>query len=308
VHPEDWDQADAAVVDCIEGKSSRYEATFRMRHRDSSYRWILAQGQLIRDGDGEPDRMIGVHIDITDQQLAADELQQVNQNLSRSNDELEQFAYVASHDLQEPLRKVTSFCELLREDCEESLSEDGRRFLGYVVDGATRMRTLIQDLLSFSRIESQGQTHSLVDANKAVLRASRSLAAIIEEAGAEVTHDQLPEVVADSTQLTQLLQNLIGNAIKYNGNPIPQVHISSELRDASWVFSVRDNGIGIEPQYFEQIFGVFKRLHSMDTYRGTGIGLAICKRIVDRMSGEIWVESSPGEGSTFFFSVPNPVS
>ncbi|TWT68531.1 PAS domain S-box protein [Crateriforma conspicua] len=307
VHPADLPEVEKAIGDCLEGRATDYESTFRMRHRDGSYRWILSRGKLAERNDDRPLRMIGVHIDITDRKINEVALQRANLELKRSNDELAQFAYVASHDLQEPLRKITSFCELLDEECEGQLNEDAQRFMKYIVDGAHRMRTLIQDLLSFSRIESQGKPLVDVDANDAARRALENLSHAIQESNAQVEIDDLPVVRADPTQLAQLFQNLIGNAIKYRSEAAPRVHVCGESRHDKWVLSVSDNGIGIDPKYHKQIFGVFKRLHSMDTYKGTGIGLAICRRIVDRLDGEIRIESEPSKGSTFYVEIPRPV-
>ena len=243
-------------------------------------------------------------VDITERKRAEDTIKLANKHLERSNAELEQFAYVASHDLQEPLRKVSSFCDLLVSEYGDRFDEEGRQYLSFVVDGAHRMRTLIQDLLNYSRVQTQGATPGKTDVHQALELALGNLAAAIEESSAIITYDEMPIVQADSRQLTQLLQNLIGNAIKYRGEAPPQVHISVEAADNEWIFAIADNGIGIEPAFREKVFGVFKRLHARNKYPGTGIGLAICKRIIEGLEGRIWVESNQPHGSRFLFSIP----
>jgi signal transduction histidine kinase len=224
--------------------------------------------------------------------------------LERSNRELEQFAYVASHDLQEPLRMVSSYTQMLEKRYGDKLDQDGRDFINYAVDGARRMQRLINDLLEFSRVSTRGKKLEPVDANEVLGAVRSNLSATIDEAGALVTNETLPTVVADPTQLGQLFQNLIGNAIKFRGSDPPRVHIATKEEAGEWVFSVKDNGIGIESEYFNRIFVIFQRLHVAAEYPGTGIGLAVCKRIVERHGGRIWVESEPGQGATFFFSLP----
>ena len=224
--------------------------------------------------------------------------------LETSNAELEQFAYIASHDLQEPLRKVAAFCSLLAEDYEEQLDDDGKRYIAYAVDGAARMKTLIQDLLMFSRVEAKEKRATEVDLAKSFAAAVGRLESAIRESNAVVTADELPTVYANASQITQLLQNLIGNGIKYRGELPPTVHLGVDWRGDELVFSVCDNGIGIDPQYHDQIFGIFKRLHSRERYSGTGIGLAICKRIVERFGGRIWIESEEEQGCKVCFTLP----
>lgn len=230
--------------------------------------------------------------------------EQFNANLSRSNEELKQFAYVASHDLQEPLRKVTAFCQLLHEEYGGQLDDNAKTYINYAVDGALRMKTLIQDLLTYSRVETQGRPLEPTDAGEACAEAIDNLELAITESLAEVTCDPLPMVTADAAQLARLFQNLIGNAIKYRGDRPPQIHISAVESNDAWEFRIRDNGIGIDPQYRERVFVIFQRLHARDEYSGTGIGLAVCKRIVERAGGRIWVASSEGAGSEFCFTMP----
>ena len=230
------------------------------------------------------------------------------EDLSRSNADLEQFAYVASHDLQEPLRMVVSYLQLLERRYRGQLDERADRHIGYAVDGAKRMQRLINDLLAYSRVGRRGDIQTRTDAEAVFRVVLQDLEQAITDAGAQVTHDPLPVVHADPTQFAQLLQNLIANALRFRSEAPPVAHVSARHDDEKheWVFSVHDNGIGIDPEYFDRIFIIFQRLHGRDEYPGTGIGLAICKKIVERHGGRIWVESAPGQGATFTFSIPDP--
>jgi len=232
------------------------------------------------------------------------ELAERAKDLARSNGELQQFAYVASHDLQEPLRMVASFTQLLAKRYSEKLDDDAREFINYAVDGAKRMQTLISDLLSYSRVGTQGKAFELVHCDAVLDRVLKSLQLAIEDTGAVITREPLPAVAGDSIQLTQLFQNLLTNAIKFHGKKRPLVQISTENNGSMWKIAVRDNGIGISPEHADRIFVIFQRLHTKTEYPGTGIGLAICKKIVERHGGRIWVEASPEGGSTFFFTIP----
>ncbi|MEH2349326.1 MAG: GAF domain-containing protein [Nostoc sp.] len=259
-----------------------------------------------------------IGIALSQAQLLEKETQQ-SQELVRSNAELEQFAYVASHDLQEPLRMVTSYLQLLERRYKNQLDANADQFITYAVDGARRMQTLINDLLNYSRVSTRGQPFKLVDCDVILRSAIANLQIAIADCKAIVTHDPLPKVMADSTQLTQVFQNLIGNAIKFCQNQQPQIHIGVAKPNANldgenlnsipsvdeWLFWICDNGIGLESQYAERIFIIFQRLHGRDKYPGTGIGLAICKKIIERHGGRIWVESKPGQGSTFYFTIPD---
>ena len=233
-------------------------------------------------------------------------LEQQARELTRSNEELQQFAYVASHDLQEPLRMVSSYTQLLARRHGDKLDGDAREFMDFIVDGAARMKQLIEDLLEYSRVGTRGHAFEPVDSAASLDRALGNLRAAREAAGAEVTRGNLPKVFADGSQLTQLFQNLVGNAIKFHGAEPPRIHVEGEERGDVWVFSVKDNGIGLDTQYAERIFMMFQRLHSKSEYPGTGIGLAICKKIVQRHGGRIWVDSQPGRGATFGFTIPRP--
>jgi PAS domain S-box-containing protein len=242
--------------------------------------------------------------DISVRKAAAVVLLQKVDELNRSNEELGQFAYIASHDLQEPLRMVASYTQLLSRRYKGKLDADADEFIAFAVDGASRMQRLIQDLLAYSRVGTKGRELLETSSEDALQQALTNLRGAIEESSAVVTHDPLPPVMADDMQLTQLFQNLVGNAIKYQKSGVPRVHISAARNGGKqWDFAVKDNGLGIDPQYFERIFGMFQRLHKRDEFAGTGIGLAICKKIVERHGGHIWVESKQGQGSTFRFAL-----
>jgi PAS domain S-box-containing protein len=242
--------------------------------------------------------------DITERKDAKDNLLNKMDELHRSNEELQQFAYVASHDLQEPLRMVASYTQLLSRRYKGKLDSDADEFIAFAVDGANRMQRLIQDLLAYSRVGTKGQELLNTSSEGALQQALLNLRGAIEESGAHVTHDPLPAVMADEMQLTQLFQNLIGNGIKYQNPGVPKIHISAARNGGKkWTFSVTDNGLGIDPQYYQKIFGMFQRLHKREEFAGTGIGLAICKKIVERHGGKISVESQPGHGSTFRFAL-----
>lgn len=236
---------------------------------------------------------------------ARHELEESVAELGRSNAELQQFAYVASHDLQEPLRMVGSYTQLLAKRYKGKLDADADEFIAYAVDGANRMQRLIQDLLAYSRVSTKGRQFAPISADTALNYALDNLRNAVKESGAVVTRDPLPTVTADELQLALLFQNLISNAIKFSGGRPPRVHVSAERSGDAWRFAVRDHGIGLDPQYADRIFVIFQRLHTKDEYPGTGIGLAICKKIVERHGGHIWVESEPGNGATFFFLIPD---
>jgi light-regulated signal transduction histidine kinase (bacteriophytochrome) len=242
--------------------------------------------------------------DVTERKRAERGVQQRSEDLARSNADLEQFAYVASHDLQEPLRAVAGSVQLLQRRYQGQLDARADEFITHAVEGTSRMQQLIDDLLAFSRVGTRGDRLRPCDSGRALDAALGNLAVAIRESGAVITRDPLPTVAADISQLTSLLQNLIGNAIKFRGAAPLCIHVGAAPQGGEWVFSVRDTGIGIEPQYFERIFGVFQRLHTRREYPGTGIGLAICRKIVERHGGRIWVESELGEGSTFYFTLP----
>jgi chemotaxis family two-component system sensor kinase Cph1 len=235
----------------------------------------------------------------------AEELALLAQDLERSNAELKKFAYVASHDLQEPLNQVANFVQLLEMRYDTELDEDGKEFIHFAVEGVSLMQTLIDDVLAYSKVDLKGIEWELTDAKVALEMALGNLRGRMTETGAVITHDPLPTIVADGTQLMQLFQNLIGNAIKFRKpDETPQIYIGVQRREEDWLFSVQDNGIGIDPQFAERIFVIFQRLHTRDEYPGSGMGLAICKKIVECHRGHIWVESALGHGATFYFTIP----
>jgi PAS domain S-box-containing protein len=275
-----------------------------IRHKDGGLMDVLYNASVYRDARGGVIGVFAAARDITEKKAADQRLQALTEDLKRSNRDLEQFAYVASHDLQEPLRMVASFTQLLEKRYGDKLDQDAKEYIGFAEDGATRMQRLINDLLTYSRVSSRGQPASAVDAQAALGEALANLSPAIQEAGAAVTHDALPTVWMDYGQLVQLFQNLIGNAVKFHGPQPPRVHVGVRRDGGQMVFSVQDNGIGIAPEFFERIFVIFQRLHGRQDYPGTGIGLAVCKRIVERRGGRIWVESQPGQGTTIHFSIP----
>ncbi len=235
-------------------------------------------------------------------------VQERTTELQRSNQDLAQFAYVASHDLQEPLRQVSGFVGLLQDRYQGKLDADADQYIHYAVDGARRMSQLISDLLAYSRVSTGGREPSAVSCQEALDKALANLGTAISESGARVTRDPLPDLLADGPQLAMLFQNLLGNALKFRREGLaPEIHVGARREGDQWVLWVRDNGIGIPPEQFDRIFTIFQRLHARDKYPGTGIGLAICKKIVERHGGRIWVESKVGEGTTFFFSLPAAV-
>src|SRR3984885_1552113 len=259
----------------------------------------------LRDENGRLRGFGKITRDITERRQAEEALMKTMAELKRSNEELGQFAYVASHDLQEPLRMVASYTQLLAQRYKGQLDSDADEFIAFAVDGCNRMQGLIQDLLSYSRAGANPEPLREVSCEGALEKTLRNLRPTIQDSGAMVTHDSLPTIMTDETQLVQVFQNLIANAIKYHGAEPPVVHVSATRNSGNeWVFSVRDNGMGMEPQYFERIFILFQRLHGREEFAGTGIGLAMCKKIVDRLGGRIWVESQPTKGSTFYFALP----
>jgi PAS domain S-box-containing protein len=303
-HPEDFKRESAGWLKSIH-RGEPYEAQCRLQRHDGAYRWFTARVVPVRE-NGSIKEWVGVAMDVHDQREARNELEQRTRDLQRSNEELQRFAYVISHDLQTPLRTVSSITQLLARRFKDTLDEETRELTGFVTSGVQRMSRLITDLLEYSQLAEQAR-HGFVsiDAGALARWATSNLKTQIEESEASITiDDPLPNVAADD-QLARVFQNLIGNAIKYRGERRPEIRVSAKCDGDLWTFAVRDNGIGFKMEYADRIFGVFQRLHGAGEYEGTGIGLAICKRIVDRYGGRMWVESVPGEGSTFYFSIPD---
>lgn len=275
------------------------------RHTDKTgaTRWMLVTKAPWCDSQGKIVGIVGISRDITEIKQAQGELQRYAAELERSNQDLQQFAYVASHDLQEPLRMVAGYTNLLSRRYKDQLDKDAAEFISFIVDATSRMQTLVQDLLAYARVETQAQPLVPTELEPVLAQTLTNLQVAIRERGAVITHDPLPRVLGDERQLVQLFQNLISNAVKFCKDKAPEVHVSTKPSEHEWIISVRDNGIGIEPQYAEKIFQIFQRLHSKGEYPGTGIGLAICKKIVERHGGRLWVESVPGQGATFFFTL-----
>ncbi len=288
-----------------EGFVSDY--ALEIQHRNGRITPVLYNASVYKDESGEVIGVFAAARDITERKKAEEILKLKLEELARSNAELEQFAYVSSHDLQEPLRMISSYLQLLQRRYQGNLDEKADKYIYFAVDGASRMQNLINDLLEFSRVTTRGREPEPTDCEFVLNQVLSNLELYIKENKATVSHDPLPEVMADNTQLAQVFQNLIINGIKFHSEEAPKIHISAEKKANEWLFSVQDNGIGIDPQYSEKIFEVFKRLHKKEEYPGTGIGLAICKKIVERHGGRIWVESELGKGSTFYFTLPiNP--
>lgn len=304
-----------------------WQGEIKSRAKDGSIYWGNTTIVPFVDAEETPWQYLAIRADITESKLAAEalaqsedrraqtaeelrrsnqDLQRSNEDLRRSNEDLRQIAYVASHDLQEPLRMVVSYTQLLAQHYKGRLDPDADEFIALAVGGCNRMQALIRDLLTYSRVGANGESGHEASTENALQESLENLRTAIEESGAVVTHDSLPSITTNHAQLVQVFQNLVGNAIKHRSAKIPLIHVSAEKnRSQEWVFFVRDNGIGIAPQYFERIFVLFQRLHCREELEGNGIGLAICKKIVEQQGGRIWVESELGEGSIFYFTLPS---
>ncbi|HEX7468814.1 MAG TPA: ATP-binding protein [Methanobacterium sp.] len=285
-----------------EGIIESYETKFI--RKDGSELWTLISGSPIYDHNGVHIGNLGMYTDITKRKEAEDEIEKTIDELKRSNQELERFAYVSSHDLQEPLRMVTLYSQLLERRYKDRLDDDANDFIEYIVENAKCMKSLIDDLLEYSRITSQAKEFENIDLEKVLEDVLSNLSIPLVENNVNITHDSLPTVFADRNQMMQVFQNLITNAIKFRGEESPKIDISAQKGEKEWIFAVKDNGIGISPEHQKQIFEVFKRLHTRDEYPGTGIGLSITQKIIERHVGRIWVESESGIGSTFYFTLP----
>ncbi len=296
IHPDDLDENVRAWRHSLD-TGEPFHFQHRFRRADGVYRWHLSRALAMRNEEGQIVLWIGSCTDIHEQKEKEHELRQ-------ANDDLQQFAYSASHDLQEPIRNVAIYSEIIAKRYHDSLDADGLQFLGFLTEGGRRLATLISDLLAYTRAGVIEGDVTIIDSSAILKNTLASLAEAIREAGAAITYDELPPVYMGPTHLQQVFQNLISNALKYRNENPPRIHISSASVAGAWQFSVQDNGIGIDPQYKEVIFGVFKRLHRDQKYSGTGIGLAICQRVLASYGGRIWVHSAPGKGSTFYFTVP----
>lgn len=308
VHPDDLPQTLADVEKMLSGETPFYANEHRLLSRDGSWRWVLARGVAVaRDARGRAVRAVGTHTDVTGRREMEEALRRKTEALSRSNAELEAFAYVASHDLRQPLRTVNSYAALLERELGEDLSDDAKEFLGFIRDGAKRMDRLVVDLLEYSRVGRNCAPFSPVSTATTAQDAVANLNAALQESGGAVTlAADLPQVQGDESELLRLFQNLIANAVKYRRpDQPPKIAVTVEAKGDNWLFSVADNGIGVDPQHFERIFGIFQRLHGpAEGIEGTGVGLALCKKIVERHGGRIWVESAPGKGCVFRFMLP----
>lgn len=305
IHPDDVEETVRIWRQSVE-TGEPFQFVDRFRRHDGVYRWHLERAQAMRDATGEISMWIGSSTDISEQKQMEEDLQQANERLRRANSDLEQFAYSASHDLQEPIRNIAIFSGIIDRSYSQLLDAKGKESLGFVIDGARRMDLLVKDLLAYmhaARVPEINEEET--DATEALTGVLSNLSSSIREAGAQVTHDILPKLRMREIELQQLFQNLIGNAIKYRRDEAPaRIHITARRDGRMWQLSVQDNGLGIPPDCKEIVFGIFKRLQGGPKYPGTGIGLAICQKIVERYGGRIWVESAAGEGSTFSFTVP----
>lgn len=281
---------------------SNYE--FDIMYSNNTVRHMMGNATPLFDEDGNPRGSVSVFMDITDYKKAKIKTESLLKELERSNRELDQFAYVTSHDLKEPLRMISSFTQLLEKRYSGSLDQDADEFIGFIVDGASRMQQMLDSLLQYSRISTEAKKYELVDMNHVVNESLKNLKIAVEENDAEINVEKLPMIYADRSQMIQLFQNLIANAIKFHGDETPNIQISSWKEGDKYYFAVKDNGIGIDPKYQERIFQVFQRLHTTEEYEGTGIGLSITKKILEHHNGSIWVKSQPNKGSTFNFSLP----
>lgn len=303
INEEDIPHLNKAVKDTLE-TDLPLETIFRIRNHDGINKYISTKALVEKDKDGNPVRIIGVCFDVTELKTGTEQLiSKLNEELLRSNKELERFAYVASHDLQEPLRTITSFTQLLSHQYRDRLDENAREYIDFIVGGASRMYELLNALLEYSRIQSIGCVFQQVELIRILESVKKNLAAVIDEKNAIIKCGELTAIFADSGQMIQLIQNLISNSIKFC-TKTPKIYVSSVSEGEFIKISIKDNGLGIESQYFDKIFHIFQRLHTREQFKGTGIGLAVCKRIVERHGGKIWVESESGKGSTFYFTIP----
>ncbi|MCU1335741.1 MAG: sensory transduction histidine kinase [Bryobacterales bacterium] len=305
IHPEDRASFEASRRAWIEQGHSEFKFQYRILLADGQIRWMEERSRLFFSESGSLTRIAGASIDVTELRESQQAQKQRSTELARANEELQRFVYAVAHDLQEPLRGIGTMTQLFLNQAGGTLQTDSARLLDSVLSNADRMKRLIQDVLEFARIgDGPGLKAFDIDSGSVVGLAVKNLRQNIDESGAKISFDSLPIVRANDGQLLRVFQNLIANAIKYRAERMPEVHVSAASNDEEWIFSVRDNGIGIDPKYHDQIFGTFQRLHSRAEYEGNGLGLAICKRIIERHDGRIWVESESGKGATFYFTIP----
>ena len=299
----------ALLEEMLEGKRETYQLEKRYIHKNGNIIWALLSVSAVYDAAGHVDYFISQIQDISEQKRASEELETYSEKLAQSNRDLEDFAYVASHDLQEPLRMISSYTQLLDKRYSEKLDERAKEYIHFAVDGATRMQKLITGLLEYSRVSSRAKPFSYISSEDALKDALANLEMRIKETKAEVKYAKLPDLRGDRAQLAHVFQNLISNALKFQGDRFPDIHVSAKCiiqnKKHVWCFAVEDNGIGIEEEHLERIFTLFQRLHNRDKYKGTGIGLAFCRRIIERHNGTIWAESKINKGTTFFFTIPS---
>jgi PAS domain S-box-containing protein len=302
-HPDDIEKVEAERDNKI-ANHEPFDLEFRIIHKSGDTRWLSARGGAIYDKEGTVVRVLGINNDITKRKLAEEELKLRSEELIKSNADLKQFAYVASHDLREPLRMITSFLQLLERRYKDQLDQDANEFISFAVDGAQRLDNMIMDLLEYSRIANQKIQFTDVNIQEIVDMVISNLKVLIDENRAQITYGSLPIIRGDENQMVRLFQNLIENSIKYRSVETPKIHFSSKKEGHIFVISIKDNGIGIDPKHLERIFTIFKRLHPYEVYEGTGIGLAVAQRIVHQHGGEIWAESQLDKGTTFYISIP----
>ena len=311
VHPDDLKaMIDKRAYILYQTSELYWEDEYRFRKKDGTYAYVFDKGYIIRSSEGSPIRMIGATQDVSQRRESEALLLELNnrmkkraEELANSNIELERFAYVASHDLQEPLRMITSFLQLFQKRYKDKIDETADQYIHFAIDGAERMKVLIMDLLDYSRVGSSVEVFQEVDLNVLLSELQGMFSKTCEENNGTIRVQKMPIVKANKTQLFQLFQNLVANALKYHSERAPEVDIGYEEKETAYQFVIKDNGIGIDPMFHEKIFVIFHRLHSRTEYGGTGIGLAVCKKIVERHGGSIWVESAPGMGSSFYFTL-----
>jgi PAS domain S-box-containing protein len=310
LHPDDRDDLLARTREAFENKETSLTRELRFKCADGSYKTVFDKLIILYDTNGKPVKIVGAMQDITERKHSEIAIQSLNQQLNKragelaaSNADLEQFAYVASHDLQEPLRMVSSFLQLLQKKYNDQLDDSARQYISYAVDGSDRMKQLIMDLLEYSRVGTNQDKLVKTEMNEVLTQVLETFDGKIKETSAVIKTQPMPSIKVNRTQITQLLQNLVGNALKYNTSAVPEIEIGCEEKRDAWQFFIKDNGIGIEPKFFDKVFVIFQRLHNKKEFSGTGIGLAICKKIVEKHGGMIWIESGPEKGSTFFFTI-----